>query len=273
MCDKRAPEFGRADSSSGVGDSRLRQHDAAGAVGAWPHRRRRERCEGGLCEHEHGLSEQREAHPPRPRPCPSPGRPGPSSAPRARSFARTRSASARPGKTSASLTARVSRCRSSRRPGPRPRATRSSSGRRATSRRIRPLQERERVDRRAVVRMHLEVEMRMDAVRVAGVADEADGLARLRPCAPSFSPGAYAVPGDALAAVVVAAPSGRCSGGCTGTSSRSCRTDRACSRRVAEWRPEHDLARLGGNGDLPLLGHQVVPGCGRLARGSPKSSR
>ena len=37
------------------------------------------------------------------------------------------------------------------------------------------------IDRRAVVRVHLEVEMRMDAVRVPGVADEADRLAGLRP--------------------------------------------------------------------------------------------
>ena len=39
------------------------------------------------------------------------------------------------------------------------------------------LQERERVDGLAAVRVHLEMQVRVDAVRVAGVADVADRLA------------------------------------------------------------------------------------------------
>ena len=94
----------------------------------------------------------------------------------------------------------------------------------------RPVQVRERVGRPAVVRVHLEVEVGRP-VGVARVADVADRLA-----------------GDDLRAVLQArasttrrrrtcpgcrSPSSRrCSGGCTGTSCRSRRRGRACSRRA-----------------------------------------
>ena len=58
------------------------------------------------------------------------------------------------------------------------------------------------LDRGAAVRMHLEVEVRMDPVRVAGVADVADRLAgeHLRP---GLQPLREGDPGHALALVVV----------------------------------------------------------------------
>ena len=51
------------------------------------------------------------------------------------------------------------------------------------------------LDGRAAARVHLEVQVRVDPVRVARVADVADRLRRRATCAPLFSPFANATPG------------------------------------------------------------------------------
>ena len=55
-----------------------------------------------------------------------------------------------------------------------------------------------RVDRRAVVRVHLEVEVRVDPVRVARSRRRSPPAGRPGRCAPSLSPGAYAMPATHL---------------------------------------------------------------------------
>ena len=126
------------------------------------------------------------------------------------------------------------------------------------------------IDRPAAVRVHLEVEVRLDPVRVARVADEADELARRGRARPCLSPGRHETPflhppwlsfARPEVVVQVDVPVGRAASAVQG---------RACSRTRRpgfSTRPA-STATAGVHG---ASAHDVVPLVAPRGRGSPKS--
>ena len=113
------------------------------------------------------------------------------------------------------------------------------------------------VDCLATAGMHLEVQVGVDSVRVAGVPNEADRLAG-RDLRPVLQPRRVSGAGDAFAPVVVVAREvvvqvdvvvGRPAG--------SVEVEHAAGRRGG--RPEFDLARLGGERERSLRREDVDP--------------
>ena len=123
----------------------------------------------------------------------------------------------------------------------------------------------------AAARVELEVEVRMQPVGVAGVADVPDQLAGLHLLAVGQARARRTCPRRTSRGCRCAS-SRRCSGGCRGRSCRSCRRGRACSRRSPSFVQKTTLPASTATTGALRSARMSLPSCTPCPRGSPKSS-